>query len=117
VVKAGSGLAFFNPTGKTMAGLSALGTDPRLDLYDADGNATTSVSNASIFMTPTDRQQAIELLVGDAGPSITIGSEGGFQSILGTTNLQTANTGEQHKTSAASLVLFGKDGKVLWSAP
>jgi len=26
-------------------------------------------------------------------------------------------TGEKRKTSAALLVLFGKDGKVLWSAP
>jgi len=33
------------------------------------------------------------------------------------TGLLTPHTGETHKTSAASVVLFGKAGKVIWSAP
>ena len=41
----------------------------------------------------------------------------GFGTHIGRTDLATPRTGETHKTSAASLVLFGKDGKVLWSAP
>jgi hypothetical protein len=29
----------------------------------------------------------------------------------------TALTGEHHKASAASIVMWGKDGEVIWSAP
>ncbi len=36
---------------------------------------------------------------------------------IGSTELETPRTGETHKTSAASVVLFGKDGKALWTAP
>ena len=50
-------------------------------------------------------------------PTLQITDEAGFMSVIGSADLQTPRTGEAHKTSAASLVLFGKDGKVLWSAP
>jgi len=36
---------------------------------------------------------------------------------IGSTGLMTPLTGESHKTSAASLVMSGKDGKVIWRAP
>jgi hypothetical protein len=35
----------------------------------------------------------------------------------GGTDMQTPTTGETHKTSAASLVMSDKDGKVIWRAP
>jgi hypothetical protein len=50
-------------------------------------------------------------------PVLRITDESGFISVMGSTDLVTIRTGETHKTSAASLVLFGKDSKVLWSAP
>ena len=37
----------------------------------------------------------------------------GFQTIVGSNRLETTRTGETHKTSAASVVLFDKDKKVL----
>ncbi len=40
----------------------------------------------------------------------------GFQTVLGGTDLETPRTGETHKTSAASVVLFDKDKIVLWQA-
>ena len=50
-------------------------------------------------------------------PLIVVNDPEGFSAQLGSVDLVTPRTGEQHKTSAASLVLFGKDSKVLWSAP
>jgi hypothetical protein len=50
-------------------------------------------------------------------PSITVSDAQGFESKIGTTDLVTARTGETRKTSAASVVLSGKDNKLLWSAP
>jgi hypothetical protein len=41
----------------------------------------------------------------------------GFQSTLGATALVTPKTGETHKTSAASLVMFDKKQNVIWKAP
>src|SRR5215469_5099144 len=41
----------------------------------------------------------------------------GFKTTMGSTQLQVINSGEMRETSAASIVLFGKEGKVLWSVP
>ncbi len=41
----------------------------------------------------------------------------GFAATLGTEDLVTPSTGETHKTSAASLILFDKNKNVLWKAP
>jgi hypothetical protein len=40
-----------------------------------------------------------------------------IRTVLGQTNLEIARTGEGIKRPVSSLVLFGKDGKVLWQAP
>lgn len=41
----------------------------------------------------------------------------GFEAQLGVSDLVTPSTGETHKTSAASLVLFDKAKNVIWHAP
>lgn len=54
----------------------------------------------------------------DAGmPSLTVSDNEGFQTTVGTELLETTRTGETHKTSAASVVLFDKEKNVLWKAP
>ena len=50
-------------------------------------------------------------------PVLEIADAKGFRAKLGVTSLVTKKTGETHKTPAASLVLFGDDRTVLWSAP
>jgi hypothetical protein len=51
------------------------------------------------------------------GPSLQVIDRGGFQAEIGVSSLATIKTGETRRTSAASVVLFGKEKKVLWSAP
>jgi hypothetical protein len=51
------------------------------------------------------------------GPSVVVTDEAGYSARLGKSDLVNTNTGRAEKTSAASLVLFGKDQKVLWSVP
>jgi hypothetical protein len=53
----------------------------------------------------------------DAKPVIELSDANGFRADLGRNDLATPRTGGTHSTSAATLVLSGKDGKVLWSAP
>lgn len=50
-------------------------------------------------------------------PGLVVHDAQGFEADLGGMSLQTKTGGEQSVTSAASLLLLGKDGKVLWSAP
>jgi hypothetical protein len=50
-------------------------------------------------------------------PALQLIDAHGFSAALGSADLVTSRTGEQRKTSAASLILSGKDGNVLWSAP
>jgi hypothetical protein len=51
------------------------------------------------------------------GPSLILEDKEGFSTVVGSVKLQTPSTGESHRTSAASAVLFSKNGNVLWSVP
>ena len=57
------------------------------------------------------------LEVGPSGSELSILDDEGFETRIGAIDLVTPRTGETHKTSAASVVLFDKDKKVLWKAP
>ena len=48
---------------------------------------------------------------------LAIFDDEGFETRIGATDLVTPRTGGTYKTSAASVVLFDKDKKVLWKAP
>lgn len=50
-------------------------------------------------------------------PNLTLKDSQGFESRLGVSSTETTRTGESHKTSAASLVFFDKDGKVIEKFP
>lgn len=50
-------------------------------------------------------------------PSISLFDAQGFQMDLGSTGKINARTGATEQTSAASIVMFGKDEKVIWQAP
>jgi hypothetical protein len=51
------------------------------------------------------------------GHSLTLEDGGGFSTVVGATQFDTTAKRGAHQTSAASVVLFGKDKKVIWQAP
>jgi len=53
----------------------------------------------------------------DTGPKLSLSDRDNYETDIGNTDLVTTRTGEKHHTSAASIVMFEKDKKVLWSAP
>ncbi len=57
------------------------------------------------------------VILRDDAPRIEIIDDEGFQAVLGSTGTVETRTGRTNQTSAASLILFGKDKEVLWSAP
>jgi hypothetical protein len=78
------------------------------------------VTNPSLILQPLStggRGSGIEMTSAADGPSLTIRDREGFSSVFGSSSLITPSTGETHKTSAASIVLFDKDGHKVWSAP
>jgi hypothetical protein len=55
--------------------------------------------------------------VDEDGPNVTVTDNEGYSTEVGKTDLVLTRTGKKEQTPAASLVLFDKDKKVLWSAP
>lgn len=53
----------------------------------------------------------------NGGPNLSVEDKDGYSSVLGRSDLVLTKTGKKEQTPAASLVLFDKDKKVLWSAP
>lgn len=126
-------LQLYDSLGKSRVSLSvdALG-QPALTLYDGAGNQTVNLvgmaDGPGFWLSPgASKRQSIKevvkqkggigLYMGKEGPAIEIEDTNGFSTVVGSFPLVTPRTGETHHTSAASLLLFDKDGKVLWSAP
>jgi hypothetical protein len=97
-------------------------TGPGLTIRDNDSNAFLSMgispSGGSDFsMYDSKLNQRVSLVVADGKPTLELNDKEGFSATFGATDLIVPKTGRTESTSAASIVLFGKDKKVLWSAP
>lgn len=87
---------------------------PGLNLFSDDSTQQASLDlEAGPRLLLSDQTGIVSL----EKASLEVSDKQGFRTKIGSTELETPRTGETHKTSAASVVLFGKDGKTLWSAP
>jgi hypothetical protein len=136
----------FDKDGKAALHLFGLGADQGVNATLSPDtlelhfhNASTSFSDGGLFMfdgkgnqiiglgTPLGAQPVLRMWGSDRreiwlsalepGPTLGMSDDAGFEADLGVVELITPRTGQQHKTSAASLTLFSKDRKVLWSTP
>jgi len=73
---------------------------PHISLHGEDGNVLALLS-----VTQEGRS------------TLSLFDNEGFRTTIGNIELLTPSTGETHKTSAASVVMFDKDKNVLWKAP
>ncbi len=114
-------LRLSDANGKASANLGIIENGPGLDLYDANGKMRLMVGVYREFSSVglRDPEGNVRMVLSEMGgePSIDLNDEQGYSAAVGNTDLVTARTGEKSKTSAASVVLFGKDKKVLWKAP
>jgi hypothetical protein len=62
-------------------------------------------------------KERVSLTLVDSQPSVQVSDAAGFKAVVGNVGLETPATGGSRRTSAASVVLFGKDGTVIWRAP
>lgn len=127
VFEYGPGLFLSNAAGLPQVGL----------IVDAKGSEFSMSSHQFLDRDGLVKGGLVKLSVGAGGPGLelvrgaageeqsatlsesqlAISDQEGFKATIGTTDLVTPQTGETHKTSAASVVLFDKDKKVIWQAP
>lgn len=118
----GPQLALFDAEGKTRVTL-AVSSDgqPGLALADSNGKLRAGLilvdDGPTLLLAAANERAKATLEAPAEGPKLSLSDENGFETAIGITDLLTPTTGEKHRTSAASIVLFGKDKKVLWSAP
>jgi hypothetical protein len=101
-----------------------------LAVADAQGTTRVNISSTAILLKGNERESLyldptavgftssngiVKTTLGQAQLHLT--DDQGFSASLGLAELVTPRTGEVHKTSAASLVLFDKDKNVIWKAP
>lgn len=135
-----------DPNGKVRAELAMSGTGPALKLRDANGSALVTISlndaapggpfillsdpahKAGVTMSVLENAGSQLLLSGERpdiqahigvaqdGTSMQLMDAEGFSTNIGN-NMQTGKNGQAKKTTAASITLYNKDHKVLWSQP
>jgi len=103
------GLTLFDAAGNQTVGLAGLENGPSLGL--------TEGADRSLSLQELTKQPGIDLHVGKDQIGLMVEDRDGFSAVLGSADLVTPRTGETHRTSAASVVLFDKDRNVIWSAP
>jgi hypothetical protein len=140
------GFILKDDNGRVRAELSMTGTGPSLKLRDPSGAALGSIAlndgqpggpfvllsdaqhHASINMSVLDGGGSQLALIGDrpdiqmhlgvtsSGTAFEATDKDGFGTTIGNT-VQTAKNGKTKNTSAASVVLFDKERKTVWSTP
>jgi hypothetical protein len=115
----GAALLFFDEDGRKQLSLATLPHGhPYLALGAEDSMGSASISDGGLMLV--GKNKGIIILSASASsdsPSVSVTDSQGYHAELGVMSLRVPSTGEEHRTSAASVVLLGKDQTVLWSAP
>ena len=108
----------YTPTGES-AGLSVIRTakgQPFLPMFEIDADARGEVTQ---WMIPNGANGAqLRLTSGPDGTAVQLwDNPKTLRAVLGKTNLEAVRSGRVETLPMSSLVLFDKEGKVLWRAP
>jgi hypothetical protein len=90
--------------------------DARYVLAGTDKDDWATISDGGVFLAGKGTDRIVLSASGPTSPSIEVADSQGFASEIGVTSTESP-TGKTQKSSAASLVLIGKDQSVLWTAP
>ena len=120
------GLTLFDAAGQVRANLHLLTGEGYASLSLCDGTGRRRV-DLTVFsdgtpwvglMDAAGKMRASLETSRDGDPNLTVYDAAGHErAALGTTTLLMTATGEERKRAESSLVLFDKDGKVMWQAP
>lgn len=129
----GASLVFFDATGRKEMSLGeqvdTLGRG-HASLRLGEGAATAkfvlagsgqeewaAISDGGVFLAGKGTTRIVLSASGPGSPGIEVADSQGYATEVGVTGRVYPATGETQKSSAASLVLLGKDQAILWSAP
>jgi hypothetical protein len=115
----GGGLILYDSQGHERGTFLVKDSTAYLRLNDGNGSLKTAVSENLVVvedgaLVARSQEKNISAIIGG---EIKVSDNQGFNATLGITDLVTPRTGESHKTSAASLVMFDKNKSVIWKAP
>ena len=114
-------LALYDLKGKARIFLGGDGdvSAQTIGVSDSEGHSLglfSAVSDLGAMLSLDNGKGEQRLFLGPG--QLELSDDAGFKSSLGVTKeLVTIRTGETHQTSAASLLLFDKEQKVIWKAP
>ncbi len=122
VVKGVPALSLYDENANERASIQTEPSGPSLKLTDKDGKAgfglwVAPFGGPDFSMYDASGKLRVDLVAPVGEPSLKLEDENGYSAIFGSTDLVNPATGRKETTSAASLTLFGKDRKVLWSTP
>jgi hypothetical protein len=117
----GTNILLDDAKGVARANLGLLGDQSFALLNDAKGTPRVRVDldhgQPKIDLQDADEIPRVGMAIIKDLPTIGLDDPQGFSAVLGSTSVVTAGSRDEHQTPAASLMLFGKDGNVLFSAP
>jgi hypothetical protein len=122
--------------GLTRAEMSIWEKEPLLAFYDLDGKRTLGLSSTVLALGQSSVKGSsyrtklgiggLSFVDSDGKPQVFLSAgraclrvfdKEGFSAAFGSTDIVSPKTGEKSQTSAASILLFDKDGVALWKAP
>jgi hypothetical protein len=124
----GPGLVLYDDRAQQMATFATSDEEARIYL-GSSGSIPNSTSSSIWAGVPgkdgsgvgiTGPSGVVRMILDGAvigGPQISMEDKEGFETHIGKTDLVSRKTGKTEQTSAASVVMFDKEKKVLWSAP
>jgi len=91
-------------------------------LFDTNGKFRTELGASAkgpylFFNDPKEKGSRIALIIENDAPQLQLSDQEGFTAVLGSNSLVSTKTKEVHRTTAASLQLFGKEKEIIWRAP
>lgn len=111
-VRAGQ-LSVFDAQGSDRINLALKGDRPSIQMINSEGRVGAAVGEEAIVLFG-DANNEYNSLTFDR---VSIQDASSATATLGVTETLNTATGKQRKTSAATLTLFGPDGKILFRAP
>jgi hypothetical protein len=119
IIGNGSELALGNVNAQPMISLEVSTDSGDLHFYGSRRsgmNLGVNSGEPSISIVDSEGQGGAGITFGKNGPSLKLEDGNGFSTVVGTSQIEDPDRPAQ-QTSAASVVLFGKDKKVIWRAP
>jgi len=108
-----SQFSVFDASGRDRIRLSVNGERPSIQMLNEEGKVRTAVGQEAIALLGNTTDEYNTLMY----DRVSIREADKSTATLGVTEAVDKTSGKLVKTSAATITLFGKDGKVIWQVP